>query len=947
METKFAVIIQQHRFIGWILAPFEIVRGADKEFYESKEYLLPESNTKYTESYYKKIVANIARYDDKQLFTKFSKRKKDTQKDFFEKLPEDDFKNKIRPYIEEQMAACILLIKKHNIPLYIREDEANLYPEDEVVIQQNEPDVLFEFTKTDASLNYSLQLIENEKSLPLINKQHVMLSNTPGMLVVEKRLFIFSNLDAKKILPFFRRNDINIPEKFIQQYFDTFVLNSIRNFNVKAKGFEIKDEFNKPNVSARIVRDVKNHACIELCFDYKFWKVTDVSLAQKYYVDYENVSNKPVYNRIHRDLKFEKVCVELLKENDLVPENGFWKLKEYNHDGYYETLQWIQHNKETLDEIGIVVFDESTEKAVQNLEAKIDIAITSDSMDWFDVHAVVSFGPYKIPFKKLRKNIMNQDPVVILPDEKIGIIPYEWFSKYRELFLFSVKNKDKEVFSLRAIHYKSIQRLPIKLDNEVKTRFMHIDTNGAKDNEVPSEIQATLRPYQVEGYRWLYFLYANNFGGCLADDMGLGKTLQTITLLQKVINLQQNQEQKMPSLVVCPASIVHNWYNEFVKFTPNLKVFKYIGHERDRDFSYFDEYDVVLTTYGLLRNDVDSFEKHSFLYVILDESHVIKNPGSKIYNSVLKLQSQHRLVLTGTPIENSLIDLWAQMNFVNRDMLGNLNTFKDHFVKVPDYLKPETHKQLKRIVNPFIIRREKQAVAKDLPDLTEQIRICKMSDEQAKLYESEKSKVRNLIYETIENNTFQKSTINVLKALMRLRQIANHPSLAEEDGESGKFEEVIRVLETLVHSHKVLIFSSFVKHLELFKTYFEQQGLAYSMLTGSTSNREKVIREFQENEDCKLFLISIKAGGVGLNLTEADYVFILDPWWNPAVENQAVSRAHRIGQKNKVNVYRFISENSIEEKIKRLQNQKSALARTIVSENTIPFSEKEVSFLVE
>jgi len=949
MEAKFAIVIQRQRLIGWVLTPFEIVREEGKDFFEPVEYLLPESNKKYTEPHYKKLVSLIARYDDKQLFKKFSKKKKDIQKDFLEKVKDEYFKDEIRPYIESVIADCIPIIKKHSIPIYIREEEANLYQEDELYFKGFEPNVLFTFTKTDLGLNYSLDVIENKKIVNLLGKRNILLSNSPGVLVVNHEIYLLNKIDAKKLLPFFNKEEIHIPVKFVQQYFDTFVLNSIRHHSVKAHGFSILNEYNKPNVSARIVRDSKNHACIELTFDYGKWKVTDAFLKQKYYVQYENVEGNPKYTRIHRDNVFEKTCVNLLTSKGLVAENAVWKLESYNADGYYEMLQWIQNNKNTLDSVGIDVFDESTDKKVQNLEAEISITINSDSIDWFDIHAVVKFGDFEIPFKKLRKNILNQDPVVLLPDNKIGIIPYEWFAKYRELFLFSVKNNKEDVFSLKTIHYKTIQRLPVEIEDEVKTRFLHIDTNGAKDNALPEEVNADLRPYQVEGYRWLYFLYANNFGGCLADDMGLGKTLQTITLLQKVINLHIAHAQPKTSLILCPASIVHNWYNEFKKFTPGLKVFKYVGNERNKDFDYFNDYDIVLTTYGLLRNDIESFEKYDFSYTVLDESQIIKNPNSKIYSAVLRLKSDHKLVLTGTPIENTLIDLWAQMNFVNRDMLGNLNAFKENFLKVPDYMKPQVEQQLRRIVNPFIFRREKQMVAKDLPSLTEQVRMCKMTDDQSKLYESEKSKVRNMIYESIENNTFQKSTINVLRALMRLRQIANHPELAEgETGTSGKFDEVIRVLDTLTQSHKVLIFSSFVKHLELFKEYFKQKKINHVTLTGSTNNREKVIKEFQENDDCKVFLISIKAGGVGLNLTEADYVFILDPWWNPAVENQAVSRAHRIGQKNKVNVYRFITENTIEEKIKSLQAKKAQLARSIVSsENSIPFSQEEVSFLVE
>ena len=948
METRFAVIIQKHRLIGWVLAPFEIIRGKDRDFFEPVEYLLPESNTKYTASHEKKIIANIAKYDEKQLFTKFAKRKKDAQKDFLEKIKSDYFAEEIRPFIEKHMFDCFKYIHENNVPIYLREGEANLYPEDLITISDSNPEVIFNFNKTNDGLEYGLQVIENEKPFKLLQKNFILLSNTPSLIVIEKKLYRFVNLDGKKLLPFFNKEHIIIPQKFEQQYFDTFVLNSIKNYKVTNIGFEITDVYEKPVISASIVRDIQNNAAIEFSFSYRKWKINDCNLTQEFAVEYSNIKNTPKYIRIHRNHEFEQTFVNTIISSNLYSESCLWKVKEYNLDGYYDILQWIRENKTFIDSYSIEIFDES-EKKIQNLQAQIDITVTSDSIDWFDVHIIVSFGEYKIPFKRLRKNILHEDPVVILPDNQIGIIPNEWFAKYKDIFLFSSKNSDPDVFSLKTLHYKTIQRLPVDFNDAIKTRFLHIDTNGIKDNEVPQEIQATLRPYQVEGYRWLCFLHANNFGGCLADDMGLGKTLQTITLLQRVINIQKEIGQRTTSLVVAPASIVHNWYNEFKKFAPGIKIFKYEGNDRNKDLKYFQKYNIVITTYGLLRNDIESFETFPFYYTVLDESQMIKNPDSKVYNAVIRLQSERRLVLTGTPIENTLIDLWAQLNFVNRDMLGSLSFFKEHFIKGTEKNNELIENQLKKIVKPFIFRREKQEVARDLPALTEQVRMCKMSDAQAKIYESEKSKVRNMIFESIEKDMFQKSTINVLQALMRLRQIANHPQIIEEfKADSGKFEEVVRLLQNLIHQHKVLIFSSFVKHLELFKEYFKNENIPFTILTGSTKNREQVIQTFQEDDACKVFLISIKAGGVGLNLTKADYVFILDPWWNPAVENQAISRAHRIGQKNNVNVYRFISENTIEEKIQRLQRKKTLLAKNyIYEENNIPFSQEEVSYLVE
>ncbi len=950
METRFAVIIQKHRLIDWILTPYRITRAADKDFWELTEFLLPETIGSITEKHEKKIVKLIANYDDKQLFTLFSTSKKDNQKDFLEKLSPTDLNEKVRPYIEKQIFECYELIKAHNVPLYVRHGETNLHPEDEVVIDTAEPEVIFDFNNTTTALEYSLQVKIAGKELPLLGRQSTLLSNKPSLLLIENTLYHFSNIDGKKLLPFFAKPTISIPQKFQQQYFDTFVLNCIKNYPVINRGFEIDDVCETPKIQASIVREPNGNAALEFTYCYRSWKFSDLHSKKKYTVEYASFNALPKYVRVHRDFTFEQQFATKLKELQLKNTAQIWQLQEFSADGYYDILQWIRTHKTFIEQYAIVIFDES-DKKIENLQAKINISVESNSIDWFDVLATVTFGDYEIPFKRLRKNILQGNPVVHLPNNQIGIIPEEWFAKYRELFLFSTKDSENDMFSLKTIHYKTVQQLPVQFNDAIKTRFLHIDTNGIKNNEVPAEIQATLRNYQVEGYRWLCYLDANNFGGCLADDMGLGKTLQTITLLQHIINAQTAEGQKTTSLVVAPTSVVHNWYNEFKKFAPGIKIFQYSGNDRVKNTAYFKKYNVIITTYGLLRNDIDYFEKFPFYYCILDESQMIKNPESKIYNSVLRLHAERRLVLTGTPIENSLIDLWAQLNFVNRDMLGTLSFFKEHFMKATETHNLTVENQLKKIVNPFIFRREKQEVARDLPPLTEQIRLCAMSPEQEKLYETEKSKVRNMIMDSIEQETYQKSTINVLQALMRLRQIANHPQLIEDSDKhdsSGKFDEVVRLLDNLVHNHKVLIFSSFVKHLDLFKEYFTQNNVPFLYLTGSTQNREEIIKKFQEDNSCKIFLISIKAGGVGLNLTKADYIFILDPWWNPAVESQAISRAHRIGQKNNVNVYRFISQGTIEEKIQRLQQKKSELARNYVyDKNSIPFSQEEVTYLVD
>ncbi|MFC1734027.1 DEAD/DEAH box helicase, partial [candidate division KSB1 bacterium] len=324
-------------------------------------------------------------------------------------------------------------------------------------------------------------------------------------------------------------------------------------------------------------------------------------------------------------------------------------------------------------------------------------------------------------------------------------------------------------------------------------------------------------------------------------------------------------------------------------------------------------------------------------YMILDESQLIKNPGSKAYQAINQLQAKHKVVLTGTPIENSLSDLWAQMNFINKGLLGNYHFFKEYFLAPIEKHNDEARKEkLKNLIKPFIMRRTKQEVAKELPPLTEEIYYCDMTDEQKEIYQSEKNKIRNHVLENVQKEGIEKSAIVVLQALTKLRQLANHPLLIDQQYKysSGKFEEVCRNIETLLdENHKVLIYSSFVKHLEIFSAYFNKKQWEYTLLTGSSIKRKEIIEKFKHSENIRLFLISLKAGGVGLNLTEADYVFILEPWWNPAVEMQAISRAHRIKQDKNVFVYRFITKDSIEDKIVNLQEKKSTLSNMFINSN--------------
>ncbi|NJL73989.1 MAG: DEAD/DEAH box helicase [Saprospiraceae bacterium] len=459
------------------------------------------------------------------------------------------------------------------------------------------------------------------------------------------------------------------------------------------------------------------------------------------------------------------------------------------------------------------------------------------------------------------------------------------------------------------------------------------------DYQPSVHLKANLRPYQLEGVKWLIQHYQQGFGACLADDMGLGKTLQTIAALLYVkengalstasnattqLNIfeqtyQQDYYQSLHALIILPASLVFNWEKELKTFAPHLMRLKYIGSKRKVHEKLLHRFDVVLTTYQTALKDKDILKKYQFECIVLDESQHIKNKSSQVFKAINELKAGYKISLSGTPIENSLADIWSQMQFINPTLLGSFNFFQKHFITPIEKQRNELRTEdLRRIVQPFLLRRTKQAVAKDLPALSTQVVYIDMSEEQEKIYEREKSAVRNHLLEHYQLGDFTYRSL-VLQSLTKLRLIANHPILSVPtfEGSSGKFSYILHQLDIIRKSgHKVLVFSAFTKHLALFEQELMQQGATYCKLTGQDSalQRDKAVEEFQNNSSISTFLISLKAGGTGLNLTAADYVFILDPWWNPNAEDQAIARAHRIGQTRPVFATKFIAKDTIEEK---------------------------------
>ncbi|HBX67820.1 MAG TPA: serine/threonine protein kinase, partial [Chloroflexi bacterium] len=473
----------------------------------------------------------------------------------------------------------------------------------------------------------------------------------------------------------------------------------------------------------------------------------------------------------------------------------------------------------------------------------------------------------------------------------------------------------------------------VQYDPEFQRRKKRLlDFDGIQTRELPRGFEGELRPYQKAGFDWLYFLHDFEFGGCLADDMGLGKTIETLAYLQ---SQKESGHVHKATLLVLPRSLLVNWQREAEKFTPGLSFYEYFGNQRAEDINAFDNYDLILTTYGVMLRDIEQLREYRFHYAILDESQAIKNPLAKTSKAARLLNADHRLVLTGTPVENSTFELWSQFAYLNPGLLGNLDYFKNEFGNPIERQGDEnTSEFLRKMVYPFILRRTKDQVAPELPPRTERVIYADMDPAQLKFYNKTRDYYRAMLLGAIEEKGMNNARMQVLEGLLRLRQICNHPRLVQADfrGDSAKFELLIETIATLQsEGHKALIFSQFVQMLKIVREALDQRKIPYTYLDGRTQNRQERVDTFQNDPKIPFFLISLKAGGVGLNLTAADYVIHIDPWWNPAVEMQATDRTHRIGQDKPVFVYKLITRNSVEEKILQLQDKKKALVEQLIS----------------
>ncbi len=565
----------------------------------------------------------------------------------------------------------------------------------------------------------------------------------------------------------------------------------------------------------------------------------------------------------------------------------------------------------------------------------------SSGVDWFELHGEVEYGNTTARLPELLEALRRADKMVRLDDGTYGVLPEEWLRRIGPLAGMGepeqghMRFRQSQAGLLDALVAAQPQARCDETFARVREELRRF--HSIEPAAQPAGFVGRLRDYQNEGLGWMHFLQRFSFGGCLADDMGVGKTAQVLALLESRRELRAAGEPVGPSLVVVPKSLVFNWKEEAARFTPQLRVLDHTGLERNgNDFS---AYDLVLTTYGTLRRDAWRFKDAEFDYVVLDEAQVVKNAETESSKAARLLRGRHRLAVSGTPVENHLGELWTLFEFLNPGMLGAANAFKvsGGSMRNPD---EETRRLLGQALRPFVLRRTKEQVARELPSKTEQTVYCVLEPEQRKLYDELRQHYRDSLLRRIETAGLAKSKIQVLEALLRLRQAACHPGLLDSkrsNDSSAKLDVLLEQLrEVLDEGHKALVFSQFTSLLKILRARLNQDGMLYEYLDGATRDRQTRVGRFQNDKDCRLFLVSLKAGGLGLNLTAAEYVFILDPWWNPAVEAQAVDRAHRIGQTRPIFTYRLIARDTVEEKVLELQKTKRDLAAAIIgAENSM------------
>ena len=739
-------------------------------------------------------------------------------------------------------------------------------------------------------------------------------------------------------------------DKYELESYATLILKNYKNIDLKYEDYETVLSEERNAIPQIIIEKIS--------FDNSLYiKINSIISTMDYEFFTKNkIETVLIVNELEKKLEISKINLENLSSDMFEIVKVLTKLQKsigLKSSYYIDNENFIILNEELAKEFvkkellqltgkySIIGTDRLRKYNIKAVRPKLSGKF-SYNLDYFEGEVEVEIEGEKFSIQQLLNNY-KKDEYIILSDGTNALINREYIEKLQRVFKEEDGNKIKVSFF----------DMPIVQDMIDEKAFEN-DFLGNKDffegiNELPKEeveypkLNATLRDYQKYGYKWLKYLTDNNLGACLADDMGLGKTLQAIALLSNL-----HEEKKKKSMVIMPKSLIYNWENEIKRFSPKLKVGVYYGI--NRDFSLLKKVDIILTTYGTIRNDIENLLEQKFDLLVLDESQNIKNINSQTTKAVLLLNAKKRVALSGTPIENNLLELYSLFRFLNPEMFGSVQRFTNSYIlPIQKYSDTSTIEELKKKIYPFLLRRVKKEVLEDLPDKIEKLVYVDMNDEHRRFYEER----RRYYYSLLEKNTSSQGNFDkffVLQAINELRHIVSSPELETKKIISSKKEVLIEnVIEAIENNHKVLVFVNYLSSIESICDSLKENKIKYLKMTGQTKDRQNLVDKFQSDSRYKVFVMTLKTGGVGLNLVSADTIFIYDPWWNTTVENQAIDRAYRLGQDKTVFAYKMIMRNTIEEKILKLQEIKNKLLDDLISEDNLStknLSKNDIEFIL-
>lgn len=803
--------------------------------------------------------------------------------------------------------------------------------------EKENPMILRIYENTEDTVTVKLIVDGKEDFIPILNN-YILIDN----IIYKVSQSMDSMVGLKELERNFNRDEL---ERII-----TLAKNYDKNIEVDYLDYEILEINNFTSIKELIIEKIAQ--------DNSLYLKVDISISTLSYEFLKSYGIESVYILKEDSKKIEKIDIQLSDLESAIDEitklimkhQKSLKLKssiyiDNNFIILQEQLAKEFVTKDLLQLVGkykIIGSDNLKKYNIKTVKPKV-VGKFSYGIDFLEGEAYLDIEGEKFSIFEILDNL-KRDSYIVLNDGTNALINKKYLDKLERVFKKGDDSKIKiSFFDLPLVD--DLIEDKILDENSCITKKFYLGINNITDYKVEkAKINAKLRNYQEYGYKWLSYLLDNNVGGCLADDMGLGKTLQAIAILSRI-----HSKKNKKSLIIMPKSLVYNWENEIKKFAPQLVSGIYYGNNRDKDI--FKNSEVIITTYGTVRNDISILKDMKFELVILDESQNIKNVNAQTTKAVMLLNSVHRIALSGTPIENNLSELYSLFRFLNPNMFGSMESFNIQYaIPIQKENDRDAIEELKKKIYPFILRRIKKDVLKDLPEKIEKTLFIEMSSEQKKLYEERRAYYYNMINTHIKDEGLGKTQFYILQALNELRQITSCPDSKNKNIISSKREVLLNnVQDAVENGHKVLIFTNYIKSIEGITKDLKERGIKYLEMTGATKDRQGLVDLFQKDKRYKVFVMTLKTGGVGLNLTAADTIFIYDPWWNKTVENQAIDRAYRLGQDRTVFSYKLILKDTIEEKILKLQESKSQLLDNLISDdglNLKSLDEKDIEFIL-